>query len=288
MSFITANLASYNIRHSHEPMSNDQLRKLVPSAFATQAHESRSARYSYIPTAEVIDGLRANGFVPVSAKQGNSRVSGKEDFTKHLIRFRYSGEVAEIRHVGQTFPEIVLLNSHDGTSAYQIMAGLFRLICLNGMVVSDKSFETVKVPHKGDVTGLVIEGSYTVLEESRRALTAAATWGEVTLNRDEQVAMAEAAHVLRFGDAEGETQTPIRPDQLLATRRHEDGGADLWRTFNRIQENAIRGGLTALGRDASGQRRRVTTKEVKGIDQDVRLNRALWLLSERMAALKAA
>lgn len=288
MSFITANRASFNVRHSNEPLSNDQLRKLVPSAFATEPHESRSARYSYIPTVEVIDGLRANGFVPMSAKQGNTRIEGKADFTKHLIRFRYAGEVVEIRQVGQTFPEIVLLNSHDGTSAYQIMAGLFRLICLNGMVVSDKSFETVKVPHKGDVTGQIIEGSYTVLEESRRALTAAATWGEVKLNRDEQGFMAEAAHVLRFGDTEGETQTPIRPDQLLATRRHEDGGADLWRTFNRIQENAIRGGLSAYGRDANGQRRRVTTKEVKGIDQDVRLNRALWLLSERMATLKAA
>jgi hypothetical protein len=34
--------------------------------------------------------------------------------------------------------------------------------------------------------------------------------------------------------------------------------------------------------------RRVTTREVRGIDQDVRLNRALWQLAERMAELKGA
>ena len=46
--------------------------------------------------------------------------------------------------------------------------------------------------------------------------------------------------------------------------------------------------IDAWGRDANGRPRRVTTREVKGIDGDVRLNRALWLLSHRMAELKHA
>lgn len=289
MSFISSARTSFNIRHGNAPLDDRALRSYAPSAFATAPHESRSSRYTYIPTAEVIAGLRANGFLPFSAKQGSTRDEGRREFTKHLIRFRYQGEVPELRHVGQTFPEIVLVNSHDGSSAYQIMAGLFRLVCLNGMVVADKRFGTVRVPHKGNIVHQVIEGSYTVLEESCRALDAAGTWGGVSLSRDEQHAMAEAAHVLRFGDAEGETaETPIRPDQLLVPRRHDGAGADLWRTFNRVQENAIRGGLTAWGRDANNRRRRVMTREVKGIDQDVRLNKALWVLGERMAQLKNA
>ena len=32
--------------------------------------------------------------------------------------------------------------------------------------------------------------------------------------------------------------------------------------------------------------RRVSTREIKGIDQDVRLNRALWTLAEKMAELR--
>ena len=122
------------------PLTNEQIMRLAPSAFAVEKHESRSERYAYIPTSEVIDGLRGNGFVPMFAKQGNSRVPGKADFTKHLIRFRHEGQAAGLRQVGDTSPEVILVNSHDGTSAYKIMAGLFRLVCLNGMVVADRGF----------------------------------------------------------------------------------------------------------------------------------------------------
>ena len=270
------------------PMTNEQIMQSAPSAFAIEKHQSRSERYAYIPTSEVIDGLRSNGFVPMYAKQGNSRVPGKADFTKHLIRFRHEGGKAGMRKVGDTYPEVILVNSHDGTSAYKIMAGLFRLVCLNGMVVADREFANISIPHKGNVTDLVIEGSYTVLDESRRALEAADVWAGVTLSRDEQMAMAEAAHSLRFGDAEGETDTPIMPAQLLTVRRQADSGSDLWRTANTLQENVIRGGLSAWGRDANNRPRRTTTREVKGIDADVKINKALWMLSERMAQIKAA
>ncbi len=270
------------------PLTNEQIRQAAPSAFAVDKHESRSERYAYIPTSEVIDGLCGNGFVPMFAKQGRSRVPGKADFTKHLIRFRHAGQAAGLRKVGDVFPEVILVNSHDGTSAYKIMAGLFRLVCLNGMVVSDREFANVTIPHKGNVTDLVIEGSYTVLDESRKALVAADAWAGVTLSRPEQMAMAEAAHTVRFGDSEGETETAIEAAQLLTVRRYHDQGSDLWRTANTIQENVIRGGLTAWGRDGNGRRRKTTTREVQGIDADVKMNKALWLLSERMAQIKAA
>ncbi len=269
-------------------LTNDQLRGLAPSIFAAGAHESRSERYSYIPTAEVVDGMRANGFVPVFAKQGNSRIEGKEAFTKHLIRFRHAGEDTVSRKIGGLYPEVVVVNSHDGTSAYKVMAGLMRMVCLNGMVVSDRELTSVTVKHKGDVAGQVIEGSFSVLGESRKAVEAADTWSGITLSAEERQVMAEAAHIIRFGDAEGETDTPIRPEALLRINRREDAGSDLWRTANVIQENAIRGGLQAWGRDANNRPRRVTTREVKGIDADVKINRALWHLTERMAALRAA
>ena len=286
------NLMSFISRTSRflgrSPLSNDELRSLAPSIFATDKHASRSDRYAYIPTAEIVDGMRSNGFEPVFAKQGSSRVPGKEDFTKHLIRFRHQGEDLTTRKIGGIYPEVVIVNSHDGTSAYKVMAALMRLVCLNGMVVSDRELASLTVHHKGDVQGQVIEGSFNILIESRKAVEAADTWSGVTLSRDEQMVMAEAAHLIRFGDADGNVQTPIQPDALLGHRRLEDLGADLWRTSNRIQENAIRGGLVAWGQDANNRRRRVTTREVRGIDADVKINRALWLLTERMAEIKQA
>ena len=273
---------SFISRHA-EPLTDDQLRRFVPSVYAEAAHESRSERYAYIPTAAILAGLRKEGFEPVSARQSRTRDASRYDFTKHMIRMRHVS-LRDLK-VDDTFPEIVLVNSHDGTSAYQIMGGLFRLVCLNGMVVSEGRCETVKVPHKGNITDRVIEGSFRVLKQSANALQAAGEWQGIDLNRGEQVAFAEAAHVLRFADAEGNVSTPIQPGQLLTPRRSADAKPDLWHTYNRVQEAVIRGGLSAVNPETG---RRTTTKEVKAIDGDVKLNRALFVLGERMAALKAA
>lgn len=192
------------------PLSDDDIRLLAPSALATDAHESRSARYTYIPTAEVIAGMRQHGFLPMAAAQARTRDASRAGHTKHMLRFRHvDAKSATERRVGATFSEIVLLNSHDGTSAYRVMSGVFRLVCMNGMVVADRQGAEVRIPHKGDVVRQVVEGSYAVLDDARRALDAAAAWQGVTLSRDEQHAFGEAAHLLRFGDAEGNTATPI-------------------------------------------------------------------------------
>jgi hypothetical protein len=156
------------------------------------------------------------------------------------------------------------------------------------MIVADRELSSINIPHKGDVTGKVIEGSFTVIEESRKAIEVADHWAGITLDASEQNIMAEAAHVLRFADNDGEVTTPIQPAQLLRPRRRDDVGDSLWHVGNRLQENVIRGGLTAMRRDANNRPRMTTTREVKGIDQDVKINRALWHLNERMAELKHA
>ena len=99
------------------------MRQAAPSIFATAKHVSRSERYTYIPTIEVLRGLRKEGFEPFMVAQSKSRIEGKTEFTKHMIRMRHAGQV-------QTKPEaneIILINSHDGASSYQMLAGMFRL-----------------------------------------------------------------------------------------------------------------------------------------------------------------
>ena len=271
----------------YAPLTLDQVRRSAPSAFATEAHSSRSIRYAYIPTSNVIEGMMQAGFQPMLAKQGRSRVAGKAEYTKHLIRFRHE-TISRQMQVGDTMPEIVLINSHDGTSAYKLLAGIFRLVCSNGLMVSDGTLGEVTVQHKGDVRNAVIDGSMRVLESAPKAMDQVKAWQNLQLTAGEQSAFAEAAHTLRFADVEGEADTPITAAMLLGNRRSADAGSDLWRTMNRVQENVIRGGLRARAARQPGQRagRIVTTREVRGIDQDVRLNRALWTLSERMAVLK--
>lgn len=264
-----------------QPMSDEQLRLTAPSAFATEAHAGRSERYTYIPTSDVIAGLRGAGFVPTFATQSRTRDEERQGHSKHLIRFRPTDVVPT---VGGLCPELVLVNSHDGTSAYQLFAGLFRFICANGLMVGD-TFEAVKVRHQGDVVGQVIDASFTVIQESRRAVEDAERMGHIMLTHHERQAFAESAHALRFHGQD--LREVISPAEMLRTRRYDDSKPDLFTTLNVVQENALRGGLHGWRREDSGAARRVTTKPVKGIDQSTALNRALWTLADRMAQLKA-
>lgn len=274
---------------SARALTEDEMRRAAPSIFAMTAHESRSDRFAPIPTIEVLRGLMNEGFMPVGVRQSASREVGKADFTKHLIRLRRIDDDAKFK-VGDTVCEVLLKNANDGTSAYDLMAGLFRICCLNSLVAQTGTIDQVKVRHSGDAIGKVIEGTYRVVGEAQKALAAPEAWSALPMAQEERMVFAEAAHVLRFGDSEGNVTTPIEPRQLLAPRRNEDRGTDIWSTFNVIQEHVIRGGLhgIARGHDERGRptARRVTTRAVNGIDQDVKLNKALWILAERMAQLK--
>ena len=105
------------------PLSEDQMRSAAPSVFAEGKHASRSERYTYIPTIDVLRGLRKEGFEPFMVAQGQSRVEGKAEFTKHMIRMRHAGIVSTKPEAN----EIILINSHDGASSYQLLSGVFRL-----------------------------------------------------------------------------------------------------------------------------------------------------------------
>jgi hypothetical protein len=270
-------------RNSHqisgrEALDNEALHRHVPSVFAREAHDSRSERYVYVPTIEIVEGLRREGWFPFFAVQSVPRDGSRHGHAKHMLRLR--------RDDGIGMPEaaeVIILNSHDGTSAYQMFAGMLRFVCTNSMIAGER-FEEVRVPHKGGIQDRIIEGVYTVAEDFPRLIDATETMKDTRLSRDEQQVLAEASLIARYGEEE----SPVRPDQIIAPRRREDVGQNLWQTFNVIQENLIRGGLDGRRQTADGRIRRSRTRPIKGIDQNVGLNRALWTLAEGMQRLKTA
>jgi hypothetical protein len=279
------------INRNTQPLTIDQIARYAPSALAIAPGADRSARYAYIPTIDVIKGMEKAGFLPFSATQSRSRVEEHKKFTKHMIRFRHVSSVESLAEVGNCLPEVVLINSHDGTSAYKLLLGIFRFVCSNGMVVADSMQGSVSVRHQGNIIDAVVEASAGIVQKAPLVLDAVKRWGSLLLTDGEQNAFATAAHNLRFADEDGNADTPIQPAQLLQPRRREDAGSDLWSVFNRVQEHVIKGGdrgYKVEGEDSPRRVRRVTTRGVKGIDQDVKLNRALWLLAEKMAELKTA
>lgn len=257
------------------PLSDDQIRAVAPSIFAETAHESRSQRYSYIPTAAVLAELRKEGFAPFMVCQSRVRREDRREYTKHMLRLRHASQVN-----GAEANEIILLNSHDGSSSYQMLAGMFRFVCQNGLVCGE-TFSDVRVPHKGNVAEHVIEGAYEVLHGFKRVEHSRDAMQAITLDDGEAEVFARSALTLKY-DGPGKT-LPITESQLLAPRRFDDTRSDLWSIFNRLQENLVKGGLAS--RSANGRQQQ--TRPVQGIDQNVRLNRALWMLAEGMRELKA-
>lgn len=270
-----------NVLRSTTPLDDDQIRRVAPSIFASEAHASRSERYAYIPTIDVLNGLRKEGFEPFMVVQSKSRIPGKSEFTKHMLRLRHRGQIGDKRA-----NEIILINSHDGTSSYQMLAGVLEFVCQNGMVAGD-IIEDLRIGHRGQVQDNVIEGAYTVLDGFELVDHHRECMMETRLNKDEMNVFAQAALQLRYGEPDQETgiitQAPIQASQLLKIRRFEDDRNDLWATFNVVQENMIKGGLP--GRTANNRRTR--TRPVQGIDRDIKLNQALWVLAEGMRQLKS-
>ena len=265
------------VLRSNAPLSDDQIHDVAPSIFAEGKHDSRSNRYTYIPTIDVLRGLRNEGFQPFMVCQTRVRDQDKREFTKHLIRMRPASDIT-----GEDVNEIILLNSHDGSSGFQLLGGVYRFVCQNGMVAGETVGE-VRVPHRGNVVQNVINGAFDVLDgfdlirEQKDGMRA------VTLTRDEQHAFARSALALRYDPTDADAPAPITESQLLVPRRFEDRRDDLWTVFNRVQESLTKGGLH--GRSRSG--RAISTRPVTGIDQNVKLNRALWMLADAMRQMKA-
>lgn len=222
-------------------LTDSQIDSLAPSALAVRPCQGVSNRYSFLPTIEVVRGMREAGWEAVKAFQQNIRNPERNGFQKHVICFQRREHLAT--H-SEYRAEIVLVNSHDRSSAYQLHAGIFRLVCGNGMIIADTTFEHIAIRHAGFQPRQVIDASFKVLDSIPQLTENVEQFRARSLTPTEQRAFAESAILLKYDDAK---TAPIGPDCLLRSRRCDDDGNDLWSTYNCVQENLVRGGFA--GRD---------------------------------------
>ena len=264
--------------HERVELPDEQLRALAPSVFAAQAMPGVSSRYAFVPTAHLVARLRDAGWAPVSAVQQRAKLDERRGFQKHLIRFQRR-DVVPVK--GEYTPELCLINSHDRSSAYQLHAGLYRFICANGMFVGDgKAFERVSIRHAGFTPDEVIEASFRILDQVPAITASVEAFRARQLTGPESRALATAALRLRYEDVQ---KAPVGPEKLLEARRYEDAGDDLWHVFNRVGENLLRGGLKDETRHRADGKRFARTRAITGLDRNVRLNKDLWSLAQRLA-----
>ncbi|MEO8017861.1 MAG: DUF932 domain-containing protein [Pseudomonadota bacterium] len=254
-------------------LSLETLRERAPAVLAESPHERTSAKYTFIPTSQVLQGLMEAGLVPVEARQTQARRASVLH-ARHVLRLRRRFETVSLK---DSIPEIVLLNSHDGTSAYQLRMGIYRVICTNGLIVSRGAFPAYCVSHRGNVVDEVVSSALKLAEQFDSLAAEVVRMEERPLFKDEQVRFAERALMMRFADL---AESGMEPSRLLTCRRSEDVGDDLWSVMNRVQENLLRGGVSR--RSVTGRLTR--TRRISSIREDVRLNSGLWDLAREVLA----
>tara|TARA_R110001599_G_scaffold307950_2_gene514727 strand:+ start:173 stop:949 length:777 start_codon:yes stop_codon:yes gene_type:complete len=249
-------------------LTREQLIELVPSAFTKEKSPKVSNKYTFISTETVLDDMSKLGWEPFSATQRKSRKDEDAMFTKHLIRLRNS----EVQKVGDSIPEVVLTNSHDGRNAFTLHAGLFRLVCANGLVIADTTFEQVKIKHQWynfDEIRKIMDG---MLEVVPKVINQVQNLNLVTLNDDQQVDFASKALLTRYPKG----NENLNVDDLLSPTRKGDRGNELWKVFNVIQEKLVKGGLVFNNKKEKMQKLRPITN----IDRRIDVNKKLWELTE--------
>ena len=249
--------------------SLEELKKIAPSIFTTKGAESTSEKYSHIPTDKVIKDMELLGWGVVDAKEVKARKN--VGFQKHLVVFRNPDVVINGQDGDTVFPQILLTNSHDGKNSFTFTAGLYRMICENGLVVADTEFEDFKVRHMGydfdtlqDTIKQII-GNLDLTVESMNKMK------EVELNEEQMFDLAKSFLDLRV-EGTNNTYTNDAIESILEPQRSEDMGNGLWEVFNRVQENIIEGNFEYLTVTGKPRQARI----VKNFKQDQDLNKKMF------------
>ena len=241
---------------------------LPASALATTAAPTVSARYEFISSSDIIDRFAQEGWQVASATVAAPR-KREAQFAKHMVDFRHPDH----EEVNGAVPRIILTNSHDGTSSARVMAGVFRFVCANGLVVGNTTHKE-SIRHTGDAAADLIHRMQLLAKNTSQLYSSIDRWSKKQLTRSQRNEFARFAAQLRWNDAQR-----FSVDELLEPRRADDDRGDLWTTFNIVQENTVRGGLEGLSRSG----RLATSRPLSDITRSVDFNAQLWQLAEEVA-----
>jgi hypothetical protein len=256
----------------------EKFRASVPSLFAASPSPKMSERYAFVSTAELLAPLLdKGGYEVTAANQRATRRSGRDPrFTRHMVRVR---PATAKPMVGDVLPEVVITNSHDGQSRFGVYGGLFRLVCSNGLVIGVPGASAHgSFIHLGDPSK-IIDAAKKAIGLAERSIETVRAMMKKNLNAKAQVKFATVAATIAYGQ---EDVGRFSPELLLAARRDEDKGDNVWVLFNRIQENIVRGGVKFVS--ANGSNRSFQTRGLTHIGRTMDFNIDLWNAAEKLVA----
>jgi len=255
-----------------ESLSKEQVKQVAPSVFTKTGASTVSDKYSHIPTERVLDDMTVLGWNVVDAKEIKARKN--QGFQKHMLVFANPEIVINGVDGDTVFPRILLTNSHDGKNAFTFQAGLFRLVCSNGLVIADEQFSSMKIRHMGYDFEALQKLITDMVEKLPLTVESMNNFKNKQLSQEQKQQFALEALGLRF-----DTENKIfNVEDLLTPTRKEDEGNDLWSVFNLVQEKLVHGMVDYR----SGSKMRKARK-IKNFQQDVALNTELYKLALQYA-----
>lgn len=245
---------------------------ILPSAVYSADHSPKmSEKYVHIRTADILERFNDMGWKVASANA--PRYSKAPQFARHALRLRHS----DFPDIGaqDVIPELIVLNSHNGSWALRIALGMFRMVCSNGMVAGHL-WEGVALKHYNikDLERQIESVTGKMGTLANKLAGTINTWSNVEVPLKEQIDFAEKARAIRWGE-----RSPVTTEQLLECRRPADKGADLWHVFNRVQEGLTQGGM--IGMTSNG--RSIKISPVKNVKRDFKFNSELFDLAATYA-----
>lgn len=243
------------------------------SVTAKAPHHAVSEKYAFIPTTQVLEVLGREGWQPADITEKRAMSPWRVGFQKHVIRLRH-GNYPMIPELGDLFPELMLTNSHDRSSAFILDLAMRVKVCSNGLIIGD-STESMRVRHVGYTSESILEAVFSLTAKLPEKIDCIKEWDSIILTEQERTAFATSALDIRW---EENSKKPS-PHELLIRHRYGDKPS-LWSTYNTVQENMTKGVKKDRKRGRQGFRR------VTGVDTDTKMNRALWTLATEMAKIK--
>ncbi len=264
---LTGNLVSRNPVF----LTPAELRTRCPAAFAKEPHARCSKSYRFVSTGDIIEHLaKEHGFGVTSVSNPVRKAKGKTGELLpsitgvHKVVFE---PMTPITVVGEGRAQVALINSHDRTKRLTLAAGFFRLVCENGLIMGTNKV-AVSATHLNSSMKDIDDQIKAIVRHAGNLHNYIGDMQATELTTRQRNRFAKQAAELRWG-----SRVRINPEILLGARRKEDEGDDLWRVFNRAQENLTRGGLH---REGSTQ----PTMPIVRPRQDFRINSSLWDLAE--------
>lgn len=241
-------------------------------------------RYLHVQTINPCRVLQEAGWKPREVIQMNPRKEANKGFQKHRVRFFNEN----LPQVNKSHVELLLTNSYDAKTAFQIELGVFRTVCANGLVVGD-TYGKESVRHLGYSDQKIYDSVEAIIPESEKIVTAIEDFSDIKLSQAEINVYGKAILDMRLDTENDDTWVvdDFAVSRLNRPMRYDDTNkTDLWTTFNRAQENLCRSGFKMYRKDENGYTKVQKVQALKNTFRSDPLNKALWTLTEEMAKLK--